>query len=158
MLPTLRGNQSWAPTARFGTFPGAGYEIDRLFENFLARAVDNWTTMTPAADLFETDEAFVVECELPGYNLQDVEVTVEQGVLTISGQRTVQAQADGEGEAEVPHYHLRERGVGRFSRSFSLPHTIDANRVQATLENGILRAVLPKAEEAKARRIEVRVK
>lgn len=107
----------------------------------------------PAADLFETDEEFVLELELPGLGREDIEVTVEKGILTVSGQRSTETEEE---RGERHTYHVRERSYDRFSRSFSLPHSVTHEQVDAQFENGMLTVRLPKAAEAKPRRIEVR--
>lgn len=147
MLPTLRTT----PRLR-RSIPEFRWDIDRMFEDFLGRSPYSWTGTGPAADLYETEDEYVVELDLPGWNRKNIDVTVEQGVLTLSGERTA------ESEENRNNYHIRERGMASFSRSFTLPRTIDANAVNAKFENGVLRVTLPKVAEAKARRIEVAVK
>lgn len=130
--------------------PGLRNEIDRLFADFFERPSGDFGRFTPPADLYETDEAYHVEMDLPGFTRKDIEVTIEQGMLTISGRREQQT-------AEDENYHLRERSVGRFSRSFSLPASIEANDVEAHFDEGLLKVSLPKAVEARTRKIEVNV-
>lgn len=146
MLPTTR---RWSRTPR--TLPDLRNEVERLFEDFFERPTGDFGSFTPAADLYETDEAFTVEMELPGFDRDDIDVTVEQGMLTVSGRRAAETEDRDES------YHLRERSVGRFSRSFSLPASINADDVKARFENGVLRVDMPKAAEAKTRKIEVDV-
>jgi HSP20 family protein len=88
--------------------------------------------------------------DLPGFTSEDVDVTVEKGVLTIHGERALESE-DAEGT-----YHLRERSWGKFSRSFSIPHTIESESVDAGFRSGVLTIKLPKAAEAKARKIEIK--
>ena len=95
-------------------------------------------------------DTFTLEMNLPGYGLNDIDVNLEQGVLQITGNREETTDED------KGTYHVRERGWGRFTRSFSVPHTIDPNGVSAEFANGVLTVSLPKAAEAKARRIEVK--
>lgn len=90
--------------------------------------------------------------DTPAFEAADVHVTVERGVLTIRGERAVEAEREG------ADYHVRERYVGNFTRRFSLPTNIDAEHIEAKLENGVLSVLLPKAAEAKPRQIEVTVK
>ncbi len=130
-----------------GTDPRA--EMRRLFDDFFGRSVGEWAAWTPAADLYETEETYVLEMEAPGFDRDDLEITLEQGVLTISGQRASERQ-----ERQAT-YHLRERSQGRFSRSFRVPRSIEADDVRAQFEQGVLRVELPKVEHAKPRRIEV---
>ena len=108
------------------------------------------TPSGPEADFYETENEFVLEMDLPGFQQDDVELTVEKGVLSISGERTI------ERDEEKGNYHLRERSWGKFSRSFSIPHTIDADGVEAEFNKGVLTVKMPKAAEALARKIQIR--
>lgn len=148
MLPTLRTR---APRL-FRAFPEIRYDFDRWFDDFFTRPLYRWEGVGPAADFFETDDEYVVELDLPGWERKDIEVTVEQGILTIAGEKSE------EKEEERPTYHLRERSKASFTRTFSVPHTIEAKAVNAAFMNGVLRVTMPKVAEAKARRIEVAVK
>lgn len=144
MLPATRRRSTRSPR----TLPGLRNELDRLFEDFIDRPAGDFGRFPPAADLFETDDAFVVEMELPGFGHDDISVEVEEGTLTVSGRRETAA-------AEDEDFHLRERPVGRFSRTFSLPASIEAETVQARFDNGVLSVEMPKREEARTRKIEV---
>lgn len=106
-------------------------------------------TWRPAADIAETDEAYQVSVELPGLTKNDIEVTVENNVLTISGERKWDAQESRD------RYHRVERYYGKFSRSFSLPQQVTAEKVQASFKDGILSVTVPKAENARPRRIAI---
>jgi len=92
----------------------------------------------------------LLEMNLPGYDLPHIEVNLEQGVLLVSGTR------EEEMDEEKGTYHVRERSWGRFNRSFTVPHTINPKAVKAEFANGVLTINLPKAPDAKARRIEVK--
>lgn len=141
MLPTTRRNRS------LRTVPEFRWDVDRLFEDMLTRG---FSSNGPEADLFETEDGFTLEMNLPGYDLSDIDVNMEQGVLQISGSR------EDETREEQGTYHLRERGWGRFTRSFTVPHTIDPSKVDAEFRHGVLTVTLPKAAEARARKIEVK--
>ena len=104
---------------------------------------------TPAVDVRESEEAFVFTAELPGLGKDDVEITVEDSILTLSGERLFA------GEKEEKNYRRIERSYGSFSRSFTLPSAVDAGRISATFENGLLTVTVPKAEQAKARKIAI---
>lgn len=147
MLPATSRGRNRSPR----TVPGLRSELDRLFENFVEDPAAGFGSFAPATDLVETPEAVVAEMELPGFDRDDVEVTVERGTLTVSGRR--EAEADAEDES----VHLRERSVGRFQRSFSLPASIRPEGVSARFADGVLRVEMPKREEAKTRRIEIDV-
>ena len=106
----------------------------------------------PVVDVREAKDELVLQAELPGLAADDVEFGVKDGVLTISGEKKQQTE---EGE-EGTEYHLVERRYGRFERRFSLPRSVDPSNVKAEFSNGMLNVTLPKAEGAKARRIEIK--
>jgi HSP20 family protein len=101
-------------------------------------------------DVRETGEEYQVIAELPGVTSDDVEVTVENGVLSISGEKKEEVE-----EGAGTDRHLYERRYGRFQRNFSLPRSVDAENVKANFENGLLRVSLPKAAVAKPRKIKI---
>jgi HSP20 family protein len=109
-----------------------------------------WTTDVPLADFYETDDAFFVELDLPGFERDNINVTVERGALTITGERPM--------IEEKVDFHLRERSFERFTRTFTLPRAIDPAKVESFIHNGVLKIVMPKAPEAVAKKIEVTVK
>lgn len=129
-------------------------ELSNMLDDFFGRPLNSWSAWTPAADLFETEDAFVLEMELPGFDLDDIELTMERGVLTVSGSRSV----EDTGETEGRTYHLRERSVDRFSRSYALPRSVNPDDIDASFAEGVLAVTLPKAAEAKPRRIEVKAR
>jgi HSP20 family protein len=112
----------------------------------------NWQPLSwdLALDVAETDDDFVVKASLPGINPDDLEITYDNNVLTIKG------EVKEEKDVEEQRYHLRERRYGSFSRSISLPTTVKADAIEAGYEAGVLTLHLPKAEEAKPKRIPVR--
>jgi len=146
MLPTTSTSRNAAINRARSPFDS---DFGILLEDFLFRPTNGWEAWRPVADLYELDDVFMLEMELAGFQRDDVDITVDKGVLTVTGQRTTQ-----ETESE-PTFYLRERSVERFSRSFSLPSSVDQDSVKAELENGLLRVSLPKTAEAKPRRIEV---
>ena len=107
---------------------------------------DSWL---PAVDIRETEDTFEFTAELPGLTKDDVNITVENKVLTLTGERK------WDEEETKNSYHRVERAYGSFSRSFTLPGTVDADRVGAKFENGLLTISVPKAEEVKPRQIEI---
>lgn len=145
MLPTIRRN-----ALNLRTIPEFRWDVDRLFDEIMTRPSVGYATSGPAADLIETENEFLLEMNLPGYDLAHIEVNLEQGVLLVSGAREEEMD-EGKGT-----YHVRERSWGRFNRSFTVPHTIDPKAVKAEFANGVLTINLPKAPDAKARRIEVK--
>ena len=143
MLPTIR---------RKGTASLLDSDdMDRFF-NLAFGGAPSMSGWSPAVDVRETPAGFVVSAELPGMTSDQVEVNVENGVLSISGEKKDKREEGGEGE----NYHLVERRYGRFQRNFSLPRSVDPSSVDARFENGILTVNLPKAAEAKARRIAIK--
>jgi len=103
----------------------------------------------PRVDVREENERFVVTADLPGVEGKDIEITADEGVLTISGQRGSEKQAAGEG------YERVERARGSFLRRFTLPESADAEAIKATHTNGVLELSIPKRPQAQPRRIEV---
>ena len=144
MLPTISRN-----AFNLRTIPEFRWDVDRLFDEIMNHPSLGFASSGPAADLYETEDGFTLEMNLPGYNLSEIDVNLEQGVLLISGSR------EQETEADKGTYHVRERSWGRFNRSFTVPHTIEPQSVKAEFANGVLIVKLPKAAEARARRIEV---
>src|SRR5882724_476389 len=106
---------------------------------------------TPLADITEDDMEYVIKAELPELKREDVKVTVEHGVLTISGERKF------EKEEKKRKFHRVERGYGTFVRSFTLPDDADGTKIKAEFKNGLLTVHLPKSEHAKPKQIEVNV-
>jgi HSP20 family protein len=113
----------------------------------------------PAIDVCESADDFIVEVSLPGVKPEDVDIEIEQGVLTIKGEMREdahRAQHPGQqGDRHEGNFHMRERRWGRFFRSITLPTMVNADRAQATFENGILTLRIPKAEETRPRRIQI---
>ena len=129
--------------------------MDRLFQESFVRP-NGWTA--PASvpvDLHETDGGYVVEASLPGWKPEDVNITVQDGTLTISGQYHDQPEPQAQNGQNGKSWHLRERRFASFSRSFTFPTAVDADKAQASYENGVLTLTLPKAESAKPRQIKI---
>ena len=127
----------------------ASMEIDRL-SNMFNEFYGTGRAWMPAVDIFETkDREYVVKAELPDMKREDINVTFENGVLTLTGERKAEFDAN-EGT-----FHRSERAYGRFSRSFTLPATVDAGRINANYRDGVLTIRVPQREEAKPRQIAV---
>jgi HSP20 family protein len=129
-------------------------ELDRLFENPLAewnRGSQLLSVWNPAIDLYEDADSVIVKAELPGMKKEDIEVSLHDGALSISGERK------SEQKYEDAQTHRSERFVGVFHRSLNLPTFVKADQVKAQYKDGILTITLPKAEEAKRKQIEVKV-
>jgi HSP20 family protein len=129
-------------------------EMNRIFSNSLTRGFgDEGTTRgawMPNVDIYETPDALVLEAELPGMSREDFELTIENNILTLRGERRF------EKEDENLTHHRLERAYGTFVRSFTLPPTVSLEDATAEYKNGVLRVVLKKREEVKARRIEIK--
>lgn len=126
-----------------------------FFEDFLrplARSASQGIVRAPEADVLETEKDIRVLVDVPGCGPDDVELVLENNVLTVTGER----QARWEVESERASVHLTERRYGRFSRAFVLPRDVDQDGIEARFENGVLTVVVPKTEKARRRRIEIR--
>lgn len=110
---------------------------------------DNHRTWVPAVDIFEEKDRFVVRADLPGVNPNDIDVNMENGVLTVSGERDNEERSEFEGVSRI------ERVSGRFLRRFTLPETADADAIKAKSSNGILEISIPKQAVVQPRRITV---
>ena len=127
--------------------------MNQLVEESFVRpaTTQNGKNFVPALDLSETAEGYLVEAALPGVKPEDVEVTVENNVLTIKG------ESHQEVDEKKRNFHRIERRFGSFQRTIGLPTTVKADAIQASLTNGVLRLEIPKAEEVKPRKISVNV-
>ena len=141
-------------TIRFESIPELASlqgEVNRLFNTLFDQPEGNGGARrwVPAMDLVETGDALVLRADLPGMSEEDVRVEVEDGILTVSGERKADSTAAPEG------FYRLERAFGQFSRSLSLPKGVDAAAVTAEFDRGVLEVRIPKPEAAKPRRIEV---
>jgi HSP20 family protein len=142
----------WEPLREFSTLQN---EMNRLFNTvFDTPAANGGTTLRrwmPAMDLVETDDHFVLRADLPGLSEEDVNIEVEDRVLTISGERKAEHELSKEG------YHRVERAFGSFSRALTLPEGIDPDAVAATFDRGVLEVRIPKPEQRKPRKVTIGV-
>ncbi len=106
----------------------------------------------PAADISETDEAYLIKADLPEVKKEDVELTVQNGVITLSGERRQESKQDSE------KAHRVEKFYGKFTRSFTLPENVDAQKIEATQANGVLTVHLPKTEQPQPKSIRIDVR
>ena len=125
-------------------------EVDRLFNGFSTGSEPFFSRVYPALNVSEDTDALYVRAELPGVKADSLEVSVVEGRLLIKGERKIAV------EEEKTGYHRREREAGIFRRTLTLPSQVNAGKVYASLKNGVLTIVLPKAEEAKPRKIAVK--
>ena len=134
----------------------ARIQMDSLFAHALGLH-GQWQSATgastpawaPALDIAERKDAYLVAVELPGVKLDDLQITLEDGLLTIQGERQFTSESSEE------QYHRVERSSGAFRRSITLPAHVMADEVEASMEDGVLRILVPKAAEAKPKRIQV---
>jgi HSP20 family protein len=124
--------------------------LDRFFTDSLASR-GRVTSFSPQVDAYENEQGYQLEVALPGMKRDDIKVDFQQGKLTISGERTFQ------NEQNERRYHLVESSYGSFYRTFQLPDTVDANRIEANFEDGVLRVSVPKdAQKTMRHQIEIR--
>jgi len=125
----------------------------RVFQDSVARLLGDASNRpwTPPVDIVETENELVLKADVPEVDLKDVDIRLENGTLTIKGERKFEKQENGAG------YHRIERSYGAFARSFALPETVDPEKIQAGYKNGVLTITVPKKEIAKPRSIKVEV-
>src|SRR5579872_3010053 len=145
-----------ATTARLEPFRGLSTlqdQFNRLFnESFRNQAEESaLTTWAPAVDIYETPNELVVKADLPDVDEKEIDVRVENNLLTIRGERKFEKSVSEENYLRV------ERTYGSFSRSFSLPNTVNPEAIRAEYKNGVLTVNLPKREESKPRQVKVQV-
>ena len=152
-----RQNRGALAPSRGGSAPGElnrlRREIDRLFEepfSFLAPSTSFFEGWTPAVDIYEDNDKYVVKAALPGMKKEDIDVSLDGNTLTISGERKQEEQKQ-EGES-----YRSERFFGRFQRSITLPTAVQANKIEAAYKDGVLNVTLPKVEEAKPKQIQIK--
>jgi len=151
----VRWNQpTLTPWPGFNRLTDLRDEIDRLFEaplSELARTSQLLSGWTPAIDLYEEKDNFILRAELPGMKKEDIEVSFQDGCLCLSGERR------GEEEVKNAEVYRAERYFGRFQRSITLPSPVAVDKVKAQYKDGVLTVTLPKTEEAKPKHIDVNV-
>src|SRR5215207_845879 len=138
---------TWSPFSDLRT------HINRLFDlSYPTRAAESFGDWAPALDASEDKDKFTVTLEIPGMKKEDINVTLHDGVLTVSGERKSEKEVkDGS------TVHRTERFYGKFSRSVSLPSAVKSDKVAAAYRDGVLTVEIPKAEEGKPRQIDVKV-
>jgi HSP20 family protein len=150
----------WNPTQELERWPsdffGIQRDINRLFDNFFRGGVQGDETFnsywTPAVDITEHENEYIVKMELAGVNKEDVKISLESNILTIKGDKKQEKEEKGK------NLHRIERSYGSFQRSFTLPTTVKSDRIDAFFKDGVLTVSLPKMEEAKPKQIEVKVR
>ena len=140
----------WEPFRRASTLQD---QVNRLFGNVLERSAEesNLTSWAPAVDIYETEQELVVKADLPEVDPKDLDIRVENNILTIRGERKFEKKVNED------NYLRIERAFGAFSRSFSLANTVNSEAIKADYQNGVLTLTIPKREEAKPKQIKVNV-
>ncbi|MFP4082567.1 MAG: Hsp20/alpha crystallin family protein [Candidatus Aminicenantes bacterium] len=128
-------------------------KMNRLFEEtFTSRGEERElvsSTWTPSVDIYETDKALVLSAEVPGMDEKDIEIKIEDNTLTLKGDRKF------EKETKEENYHRIERAYGSFYRSFTLPHYVDQEKIEAEHENGVLKITMPKKSELQHKKVKI---
>jgi HSP20 family protein len=151
----LRDVTTWHPVSDLADeFVTMQREIDRMFDRFRGGTLDDsgTTAFMPVVDIIKGANQYDIRVELPGVKKEDVKITIQNDVLTIRGEKKQETQKKGE------NVHRVERSYGAFQRSFTLPTSVKSEAIEASYDNGILNISLPKAEEAKPKEIEVKLK
>jgi HSP20 family protein len=139
-------------TRAFGELNRLQDEMNMLFDRFFGeRTPVRNAGVFPAVNVTQDENAIYITAELPGISGKDLDITVEESTVLLKGERKVDP------DSEDVSYHRRERGEGKFSRTVTLPTRIMTDRVKAETKNGILRLTLPKAEEVKPKKIEIKL-
>lgn len=129
---------------------GLDSELDRLFDWAFQSSDPAWTRpMIPAIDVTEENHRYVVRADLPGLTKDEIELSFQDGVLTIKGEKKEESRSEGD------RSYFRERFHGKFGRNLQLPEKIDADRIEATMKDGVLELILPFTPEAQPRKIQV---
>jgi HSP20 family protein len=137
----------WDPTREVDSLQS---EVNRLFDTFFGgRPVNGARRWVPPMDLVETDDHLVLKADLPGLERDDVNIEIKDGVLTVSGERRAEHEERADG------FYRVERAFGGFSRSLSLPEHVDADRISASFDKGVLEVRIPKPEERKPHRVAI---
>ena len=134
------------PMDSFREFRG---ELDRFFNTNATSYTDTATDWVPSVDIKEGKDAYEVSADVPGVEPKDIDVSLEDGVLTVKGERKAETTQEGDG------YTRTERSVGSFYRRFTLPDTADAENISAKTEHGVLKLHIPKKEKALPKKISV---
>jgi HSP20 family protein len=136
----------------FGLFGSLQREIDRLFDDF-AHGFGGQGNLLPSMDVTESDKEIEIAAELPGLERKDVDISIDDNILTIRGEKKIERE---EKDEKNKNYRLAERSYGVFYRVLELPNGIDPSKVQATMSNGVLKIKIPKPARSEAKKIEVK--
>jgi HSP20 family protein len=126
-------------------------EIDRVFEDFFSPALSFGATTFPKLDVIEDKEAFIVKVDVPGFSKEDLKINLEENLLTITGKRDYEKELKGKNALRTERYY------GEFSRTITIPSTVNAFEIKAEYKAGVLTLYLPKKESAKPKVIDIKV-
>ncbi|MCK6628821.1 MAG: Hsp20/alpha crystallin family protein [Anaerolineae bacterium] len=161
MVPWKKNDKNVLVRRQEDPFTAFRYEMDRLFDDFFGRgfgltpfegAIDRFGAFNPQVDVIENDKEVKITAELPGLSERDVEVSLSNDVLTISGEKKHEKEDKGE------NYYRMERSYGSFQRSIPLPVEVQSDKVDATFKNGVLTVTLPKSPQATQNRKKIAIK
>ena len=172
-MPLVRFNRRQPRTAlppfpSAGTFPAIpvfddldsrmNKLIERVFTDPFAVTLPESIGWVPAMDIVENEKEFLLTAELPGLDEKNVDIAVEEGLLTIKGEKSEEKEEKKDGEEAQKKFYLYERSYGSFSRSFALPPNVDVTKIDAEFKKGLLKVHLPKMAEPKSngRKIEIK--
>jgi HSP20 family protein len=147
----LTKRERWNPFDQLSTLRN---ELDRLVPRFNTPETDEMlvTRWAPPTDIIETQEALVMKTELPGLTDKDVSVEIENGMITIRGERKIEEETKEKGYLRV------ERSYGKFVRTFALPNNVEIEKINATFDNGLLELTIPRKAEARPKTVRLNVK
>jgi len=153
LIPSGNDNgRAMQPVMLFGSLHR---EIDRLFDDFTRGALtgsqQGQDRLGPSMDVTETDKEITVSVEMPGLERKDIDIAIDDDVLTIRGEKTVEE----ENKDEKKNLHVTERAYGVFYRAIQLPSGVDPSKLQATMQNGVLKITIPKPVRSQTQKIEV---
>ena len=140
-MTTLMTRGTWDPFA--GLLADYGFQVPRYFEK-------QTEAFVPRFEVRETKDALILKADMPGVKSDNLDISVQANVLTISGNREQEAKTENE------TFHMVERLFGTFTRSFTLPEAVDTKHLEAELKEGVLTVILPKAPEAKPTRVQIK--
>ncbi|NJN99424.1 MAG: Hsp20/alpha crystallin family protein [Anaerolineales bacterium] len=162
MVPWKKSDKNVLVRRHDDPFTGFRDEMDRLFDDFFGRgfgltpfeggAMDHFGTFNPQVDVTENDKEVKITAELPGLSEQDVEVSLSNDVLTISGEKKHEKEDKGD------NYYRMERSYGSFQRTIPLPAEVQSDKVDASFKNGVLTITLPKSPQATQNRKKIAIK
>jgi len=138
----------WVPLRGLSTLHD---QMNRLFEDSVRGGSEAVTTWAPACDIYETENELVLKADIPAINEKDLDIRIENNMLTIRGERKFEKEVSEDNFLRV------ERAYGSFSRSFALPNTVNPDGIHAEYKNGVLVVRMPKREESKPKQIKVQV-